>query len=304
MQRREAKMSRFPASAIRGCIPIVLTPFLDDGRLDEDGLARQVEDLIAQGVHGLAALAIASEGYKLHEHERLRVTQIVIQTAAGRVPVVISADHSGTDVAVERARVAAEAGADAIMVLPPYFIKPDAESLGRYYARLGALGVPIIVQDAPQLTGVTMSAAFLAGLRQQHPTLSHVKLEGTPAGPKTSDLLSLSGGSLGVLAGWGGLSFWDGLERGACGCMPAPNFGPALARVYDLYTAGDQAGARAAFNAAVPFIAWSMQSVDLSVWAAKESYRRRGIFQSAHQRDPVALPDAVMRGQFLAYWSG
>jgi 4-hydroxy-tetrahydrodipicolinate synthase len=296
-------MTTFPAAAIRGCIPIVLTPFLDDGQVDEDGLARQVEDLIAQGVHGLAALAIASEGYKLHDHERARVTEIVIQTAAGRVPVVISADHSGTDVAVERARLAVEAGADAVMVLPPYFIKPDAESLGRYYRRLAALGLPIIVQDAPQLTGVTMSAPFLAGIHQQHPTISHVKLEGTPAGPKTSDLLALSGGSLGVLAGWGGLSFWDGLERGACGCMSAPNFGPALARVYDRFTAGDQAAAWAQFNASVPFIAWSMQSVDLSVWAAKETYRRRGIFKSAHQRDPVAMPDAVMRAQFDAYLS-
>jgi 4-hydroxy-tetrahydrodipicolinate synthase len=294
-------MTRFSAAALRGCIPIVLTPFLDDGRIDEDGLARQCDDLIAQGVHSLAALAIASEGYKLHDHERQRVTQIVIEAAAGRVPVVIAADHSGTDVAVERARVAAEAGADAIMVLPPYFIKPDADSLARYYARLAALGVPIIVQDAPQLTGVTMSAPFLVGIHQQHPTISHVKLEGTPAGPKTSDLLALSSGSLDVLAGWGGLSFWDGLERGACGCMPAPNFGPALARVYDLYTSGAKGQAWAAFNAVVPFITWSMQSVDLSVWTAKESYRRRGIFQSAYQRDPVALPDAVMRAQYMTY---
>lgn len=290
---------RFPAAALAGCIPIVCTPFHDDGQLDENSLRREVEYLITNGVHGLAALAIASEGYKLNDAERERVTRTVVEAAAGRVPVVIGADYSGTDVAVERARAAEEIGADAIMVLPPYFIKPDGDNLYRYYKRLAeAVSIPIIVQDAPQLTGVTMSAPFLAQLNREYPTISHAKLEGTPSGPKTSEILRLTAGKMGVLAGWGGLSFWDGLQRGACGCMPAPNFGPALATVYNLYRVGKQDEALVVFNNLVPFINWSMQSVDLSVWAAKEAFRRMGIFESAYQREPASLPDAVTRKQF------
>lgn len=287
---------------LAGCIPIVCTPFRDDGRLDESSLRREVEYLIANGVHGLAALAIASEGYKLNDAERERVTRIVVEATAGRVPVVIGADYSGTDVAVERAKAAAAAGADAIMVLPPYFIKPDGDNLYRYYKRLAeAVSIPIIVQDAPQLTGVTMSTAFLAQLNRDYPTISHAKLEGTPSGQKTSEILLLTEGGMGVFAGWGGLSFWDGLQQGACGCMPAPNFGPALAQVYDLYTAGKQDAALAVFNSLVPFINWSMQSVDLSVWTAKETFRRLGIFESAYQREPASLPDEVTRRQFDEY---
>lgn len=288
-----------PEDSLVGCIPIICTPFHADGRLDEVSLRREVEYLIARGVHGLAALAIASEGYKLNEVERDRAARIVIETVAGRVPVVMAADYSGTDVAVERAVAAHRAGADAIMVLPPYFIKPDNENLTRYYRRLAeAVPIPIIVQDAPQLTGVIMNGAFLAGLNRDYPSISHAKLEGTPSGPKTSEILRLTEGKMGIFAGWGGLSFWDGLQRGACGCMPAPNFAPALAKVYDLYQAGQHEAALTLFNNLTPFIAWSMQSVDLSVWAAKEAFRRVGIFESAYQRDPASLPDEITRQQF------
>jgi 4-hydroxy-tetrahydrodipicolinate synthase len=288
-----------------GCIPIVATPFDDAYRIDEASLAAEVEYLIAQGVHGLATPAIASEGYKLADSERERVTRIVVAAAAGRVPVVVSADGNGTAVAAVRARLAAQQGAAALMVLPPMFVKPDAENLFRYYQQVAAAaGIPILVQDAPQLTGVTMPAAFLARLNRECPNITAVKLEGTPAGPKTSDVLTASEGGMAVFAGWGGLSFWDGLLRGAAGCMPAANFGPVLARVYDLYQAGRQHEARSTFDAAAPFIAWSMQSIDLSIWCAKEELVYRGVFKCNVLREPATLPDAIMRRQFQEFLHG
>ena len=156
------------------------------------------------------------------------------------MPVVVSADGNGTDVAVVRARRAAALGAAALMVLPPMFIKPDGENLYRYYQRIArAVEVEIMVQDAPQLTGVALPAPLLVRLNRDCPNITAVKIEGTPAGPKTSEVLALSDNRMDVFAGWGGLSFWEGLQRGAKGCMPAANFGPALARVYELYRAGD-----------------------------------------------------------------
>ncbi|MSP12378.1 MAG: dihydrodipicolinate synthase family protein [Chloroflexi bacterium] len=293
-----------PPAILHGCIPIVVTPFTAEGQIDEAGLRREVEYLVTHGVHGLATLAIASEGYKLTEAERDRVARIVVETTARRVPVVIGADHAGTDPAVARAIAAAAAGAAALMVLPPYFVKPDAESLRRYYRRIAAaVDLPLMVQDAPQLTGVVLPATFLASLQQEAPNITYVKIEGTPAGPKTAEILRLTGGQMGVFAGWGGLSFWDGLLRGACGCMPGPNFSPDFARVYDLFVSGDHEAAWSTFNALVPFISWSMQSVDLSVWTAKESFVRWGIFASSTQRDPATLPDAVDRQQFEAFFT-
>ena len=284
---------------LHGCIPIVVTPFAPSFAIDEASLRAEVEYLIAGGVHGLATPAIASEGYKLTEPERARVARIVVETTAGRVPVVVSADGNGADVAVANARAAVAWGADALMVLPPMFVKPDADNLYRYYARIAAaVDLPIMVQDAPQLTGVVMPASLLARLQRDCPTITAVKIEGTPAGAKTSEVIALSAGRLAVFAGWGGLSFWEGLQRGAAGCMPAANFGPALAQVYDLFHQGQLAEAATLFDRLTPFIAWSMQSIDLSVWCAKAALTRASVLTSATLREPATLPDAVIRAEF------
>lgn len=289
--------------AIHGCIPIVATPFDAAFAIDEAGLRAEVEYLIAAGVHGLATPAIASEGYKLSDGERDRVARIVVEMAAGRVPVIVSADGNGTDVAVARARAAAASGADALMVLPPVFVKPDMASLERYYARIAdAAQLPIMVQDAPQLTGVAMPVALLERLHAANSLIAAVKLEGTPAGAKTSEILRRLEGSMTVFAGWGGLSFWEGLQRGATGCMPAANFGPVLAQVYNLYRAGDLGPARTLFDRATPFIAWSMQSIDLSVWCAKEALTRLGALRFNVLREPATLPDEVMKAEFEHFW--
>jgi dihydrodipicolinate synthase/N-acetylneuraminate lyase len=288
---------------LQGCIPIVVTPFTQEGAIDEGSLRAEVEYLVASGVQGVATPAIASESYKLAEAEQQRVAAIVVEMVAGRVPVVVSADGNGTDVAVLRARRAAALGAAALMVLPPMFIKPDGENLYRYYQRIArAVEVEIMVQDAPQLTGVPLPAPLLARLNRDCPNITAVKIEGTPAGPKTSEVLALSDNRMDVFAGWGGLSFWEGLQRGAKGAMPAANFGPVLAHVYDRYRAGDYAAARNLFDRITPFIVWSMQSVDLSVWCAKEALRREGILATNVLREPASLPDAVMRHEFDVFY--
>lgn len=286
-----------------GCIPIVVTPFDAQGRVDDESLRREVEWLIAGGVHGLATLALASEGYKLSEPEREQVARAVIAEARGRVPVVVSADHSGADAAVERARQAEAWGADAVMVLPPSFIKPDGDALYRYYAAVAAaIAAPVIVQDAPQLTGVNLPAAFLARLFREFPHVNVAKLEGVPSGPKISEILALTDAGMTVFTGWGGLGFWDGLLRGDVGCMPAACFGASLARVYDLYAAGKVAEAWACFDAQAHFVAWSMQSLDISVWTSKMALLREGVIASAFQRDPATPGDPVMQAQFDVYW--
>lgn len=295
-------MNEAKAASLHGCIPIVATPFNTDFTVDEDSLCAEVEYLIGAGAHGLATPAIASEGYKLSDAERDRVGRIVVQKSGGRVPVIVSVDGNGTDVAVARARAAAAVGADALMVLPPMFVKPDIANLERYFVRIAnAASLPVMVQDAPQLTGVALPVALLERLHLANPLIAAVKLEGTPAGTKTSEILHRLEGRMAVFAGWGGLSFWEGLQRGATGCMPAANFGAVLAQVYNHYAAGEHAAARALFDAATPFIAWSMQSIDLSIWCAKETLRRKGVLRANVLREPATLPDAVMVAEFARF---
>ena len=286
-------------AVLQGCIPIVATPFDESFAIDERSLRAEVEYLIEAGVHGLATPAIASEGYKLTDAERDYVIRVVIETADGRVPVIASADGNGTDVAVSRARSAVACGADALMVLPPMFIRPDPLGIERYYLRVAdAGGVPVMVQDAPQLTGYAIGVDSLERMHAANPLIASVKLEGLPAGEKTAAVIARLGGAMTVFSGWGGLSFWEGLQRGASGCMPAANLGPVLAAVYELFRAGRVVEASIAFDRIVPFVAWSMQSIDLGVWCAKESLVLAGVLTSATMREPAALPDDVMGREF------
>jgi 4-hydroxy-tetrahydrodipicolinate synthase len=287
------------ATLLQGCIPIVATPFDESFAIDERSLRAQVDFLIGAGVHGLATPAIASEGYKLTDAEREYVIRVVIETADGRVPVIASADGNGTDVAVARARSAVALGADALMVLPPMFIRPEPTGVERYYLRVAeAGGVPVMVQDAPQLIGYAIGVDSLERMHAANPLIASVKLEGLPAGEKTAAVIARLGGTMTVFAGWGGLSFWEGLQRGASGCMPAANLGPALATVYELFRMGRVAEAAFAFDRVVPLVAWSMQSIDLGVWCAKESLVRAGVLTTPTMREPASLPDEVMRTEF------
>jgi 2-keto-3-deoxy-L-arabinonate dehydratase len=285
-------------TTLHGCIPILCTPFFKDGALDLASLEREIDWVIAEGASGVAALAIASEGYKLTETERDLVTSAAVRAVKGRVPVVISADGAGTDVALDRAMRAAAAGADALMALPPYFVKPDQTALFDYYSRIGrAVEIPIIIQDAPQLTGVAMGPALWTRLAEAVPTIRYVKAEGTPQGVTLTETIRQSGGKLEVFCGWGGMGMLDAMRRGAAGSMPAPNFTRIFADVQRLHEEGRTGDAGNLFHGELPFILWTTQSVDYSVASAKEELRRRGIFSSATVRQPAVALDDESRQQ-------
>lgn len=288
--------------ALHGCIPILVTPFADDGSVDLDSLEREIEWALAEGASGVACAAIASEGYKLTESERDAVIGTTVRRVGGRAPVVASADGPGEEPAIDRARRAAALGADALMVLPSYFVKPGPDALLSYYVRIAeASRIPIMVQDAPQLTGVSMTPALWARIAEATPGLRYVKAEGTPQGPAITETLRLCGGRVGVFCGWGGLSLLDALERGAIGNLPAPNFTRYFADVQRLWEAGERERAEQLFDRGVPFVMWTMQSIDHSVTAAKVELHRRGVIASPRLRQPALALDETARGQLARF---
>jgi 2-keto-3-deoxy-L-arabinonate dehydratase len=287
---------------LHGCIPILVTPFAGDGSLDLESLEREIDWVLAEGASGVACVAIASEGYKLTETERDEVIATTVRHVGGRAPVVASADGPGEEPAIDRACRAAALGADALMVLPPYFVKPGPDALLSYYDRIAdASGVPIMVQDAPQLTGVSMSPALWARMAEATPGLRYIKAEGTPQGATISETLRLCGDRVGVFCGWGGLSLLDALERGALGNMPAPNFTRFFADVQRLWEAGARERAEQRFDRGVPFVMWSMQSIDHSVTAAKVELHRRGVIASARVRQPALALDDIALAQLARF---
>jgi 4-hydroxy-tetrahydrodipicolinate synthase len=173
------------------------------------------------------------------------------------------------------------------MVLPP----PHA-NLVRHVAALADAGLPILVQDAPQVTGVRLDADELVGLRDAVPAVRAVKVEGPAAGPKISELVAAG---LQVVAGWGGLNYPEALRRGAGGLMPGCDLAAAFAALQAAWRAGHQDEADERYAALLPYLAYQAQSLELLVLAAKRELVRRGIFGTDRMRDPAATLDPIQK---------
>jgi 4-hydroxy-tetrahydrodipicolinate synthase len=240
-----------------------------------------VEAMLAAGVDGLVALGLASEAWTVTEPERDAVVRTAADAIDGRVPLVVGLDGA-TAVAVDRGRRAAAAGAAGLMVLPPGAARTTDQVVAHYARLADATGLPILVQDSPQVTGVTLTLDTIVALAA-HPLVRALKVEIPGAGAKTS---AAHAAGVEIVAGWGGLGYLDSIARGASGCMPGCDLGPAIVAIDRLARAGDPDGADALYRAILPLLAWEAQSLDLLLLGAKRHLVRRGIFADDALRAP------------------
>src|SRR5579863_3515325 len=149
---------------LTGVVAILVTPFTDDDQLDLPGLARVAEYTIGLGVHGIG-IGLASEYLALSDAECVVAARTLVEAARGRVPVMMSCARPSTAATIELARAISGCRVDALMVLPPYVLPPAGGGLlAHYRAVAGAVATPIVVQDAPLMSGVNLSAELLAAL--------------------------------------------------------------------------------------------------------------------------------------------
>jgi 4-hydroxy-tetrahydrodipicolinate synthase len=280
-------------TSLFGIIPIVLTPFHDDGQLDFESQRRLVRCLIDSGAHGLGLFGNASEGYALSEDERRQLLRVIVDEVQGQVPLVVSSGHTGTDVAVALSREAEAAGASALMVLPPFYLKPDAAGIYHYFAAISrAVRIPIMVQDAPLMTQVPMGADLLARMAQELEQVRLVKVEAPPTAPKISKLKELAGDRLVLLGGLNGHFLLEELARGAVGSMPGADMTDVFRRIWDLRDRGDRAAAREQFERALPLIRYELQP-GMGVAVMKRNLFDAGVIASPVVRHPTRPLDAT-----------
>lgn len=150
----------------KGVLPALVTPFRD-GDIDEEAFVRLVERQIAGGVHGLVPVGTTGETATLSHDEHRRVVELCVKTAAGRVPVVAGAGSNATAEAIELVRHAKQVGADAALVVTPYYNRPSQEGLYAHYAAINdAVQLPVLVYNVPGRTSVDISNETLARLSQ------------------------------------------------------------------------------------------------------------------------------------------
>src|SRR5688500_7028407 len=148
-----------------GCGTALVTPFTADGAVDEAGVRRLARRQIDAGIHFLVPCGTTGESPTLAEDERVRIVELVVQEAAGRVPVLAGAGGYDTREVIHIGRRMMQAGASGLLSVTPYYNKPTPEGLYQHYRAIAeAVPLPIIVYNVPGRTGVNVDVATLVRL--------------------------------------------------------------------------------------------------------------------------------------------
>ncbi len=283
-----------------GIWPVAPTPFNPDGSLDLPGMKRVLDCMIDQGVDGICILANYSEQFLISDEERQSLTQLCLEHVAGRVPVIVTISHFATDIAVARARSAKALGASIVMMMAPYhgaLLKGTAEQTFEQFARVGEVGIPIMLQDAP-LSGVELSVDLLARMAHEVDMLKLFKIESVGTAAKLRSLMETAGDSIdGPFDGEEGITLLADLDAGATGSMTSALIPDLIRPVVQAHLAGDRAKAAAAYNRVLPVI--NFENRQCGFRACKEAMVAGGVIKSAFCRHPIpALPELV-RHQLL-----
>ncbi|HYZ86023.1 MAG TPA: dihydrodipicolinate synthase family protein [Bryobacteraceae bacterium] len=287
---------------LEGIYPILNTTFHDDGTIDLESQARLTEFLLEQGAHGLGLFGNASEGYALLTEERRAILKTVRNVVKGSVPLVVSSGANGSDAAVALSKEVEDEGADALMVLPPFYLKTDADGLMHYFEAISnAVKIPIMVQDAPLMTQVPMPASLLARMANEIERVRYAKVEAPPTAPKVSAVLK-SGGPV-VFGGLNGQFMIEEIDRGARGMMPGSDMIGLFVDIWNRLESGDRTGAWQVFTRALPLIRFELQP-GMGVSAMKHNLLAAGLIRSARVRHPtVSLDENSLRElKFLREW--
>lgn len=226
---------------IRGSICALVTPFAADGALDLPAFGRVIDFQLAGGTQALVVAGSTGEAHMLEHDEFDRLLAFAVERVAGRVPVIAGTGEAGTAKTVARTRHAQALGADAALVVVPFYVRPTQEGLRRHFLEVAEHGnLPILLYNVPGRTGCDLLPATVAGLRE-HPAIIGVK-EALAARERIRALAELVRSDFVYLSGDDG-SAGEAMLAGAAGTISVvANLVPeAFRALCDAATAGDQA---------------------------------------------------------------
>ena len=278
---------------ILGIVPITAATFTNSGSLDEDSFQSLIRHLLKTGASALTLFGLATEFYKLTDNERARMQALLLaQTCqSDLIAGIISITDHSWEVASQRAHAAEAQGADALMLLPPYFLVPDEDAILEHLKRvIGSVKIPVIIQYAPLQTGVRIPPDVFLKLRDALPNADFIKVETQPPGRYVSQLVERSQGRLKSLVGYAGVQMPDVLARGAVGIQPGCSFTEIYVELWRLWQT-DKTGFQALHKRLLPYINYWMQGVELIIRVEKGILKRRGIIASDYCRSPAYTLD-------------
>lgn len=232
-------MIDLPAEFLKGSYPPVITPFRD-GEVDYEAFARLIEFQIASGSHGLVVNGTSAEPSVLTVDERKQLLEVAIAATAKRVPVVAATGSQSFEETRDLTDHAAGAGADALLVVTPYYVRPPQRGLVAYFAALGERNdLPLLMYHIPGRAAVTVTLDTLKAIADAVPQfvgMKHASVELC----LVTDALQAFGPSFRIFVGLEELSF-PMLAMGACGMVNAVgNIVPQqVAALYEAVARGD-----------------------------------------------------------------
>lgn len=269
-------------------LAIVHTPFTDADEIDAVTLKREVDWVFAQGADGLGT-GMVSETFKLTADERVRLSELLVELAAGRGPVFAAVGAESTKQALAFATAAERAGCDAVMAVPPLTGRlTEAHLVGHFRALADGVGIPLIVQDASGYVGQAIPPGVygeLLGRYGQEKIL--FKPEASPVGPALSALRDATGGRARIFEGSGGIFLIDSYRRGVAGTMPGADLLDGVVAVWRALKRGDEDTAYRVSFPVGAIVALQLQAgLDGFLAIEKHLMVRRGLFPSSRRRRP------------------
>src|SRR5579862_3165584 len=208
-RRRRRKVEMEKRAKFHGSMPALVTPF-KDGKVDEPAFRALVDWQISSGSHGLVPVGTTGESPTLSHAEHRHVVDVCIDEARGRVPVIAGAGSNNTVEAIELAKHAEKAGADAVLVVTPYYNKPTQEGLYQHFKAINdAIGIPIIIYNIPPRSVIDMSVETMkrlselkniAGVKDATANVVRVSQQRAAMGPDFNQLSGEDATALGFMA--------------------------------------------------------------------------------------------------------
>ncbi|AQX26843.1 4-hydroxy-tetrahydrodipicolinate synthase [Bartonella sp. Raccoon60] len=161
---------------LKGALTALITPFNEDGVIDEKSFCNFIEWQIGQGIHGVSPVGTTGESATLSHEEHKRVVELCVKQVSKRVPVVAGAGSNSTDEAVELAQHAEKVGADAVLVVTPYYNKPNQKGLYAHFSAIAkAISIPIVIYNIPGRSVIDLTIETMKNLCQDFKNIVGIK---------------------------------------------------------------------------------------------------------------------------------
>jgi 4-hydroxy-tetrahydrodipicolinate synthase len=272
---------------IGGVLTAMVTPFHEDGGLDEAGVRRLARHLVENGSHGLVIAGTTGESPTLSDDEKMAMFRAVRDEVGADPTLILGTGSNDTLHTVELTKVAAEAGADAALVVTPYYNKPNREGLLAHYAAVAEVGLPVILYNIPSRVVVNIPPAELAELGRIDNIVAVKQANDDELGP-------IEG--IDLLAGNDGVFFRTIEMGGAGGILVAANLvSDQMRAIWDAAEAGDLERAREIDMSLRPvYEAMNLTTNPIPIKAALEM---AGLIENGTMRLPMVAATEEQRAE-------